>query len=261
MKLKRGMLQTCYKRVLQTLQTGVTAHARMGACGSTKRKVKKKVAKMYANKTPKDIVQMALQVKNHTIESYVGANEEKVVIERMCWPEDLSLVEKMTCCQIVEQNRRELGIEHGTCQDIYPQLFNVPTTRFVLTRINDEICAFAQYEFILHRMRLPVVFIHNIHVRHDDQRTGIGQYMVKTLELLGRSYKMRYIQVKVFCFNADAVVFFIQKMKFQIDLSDNSSSWSLKSSRSRRSKRSKRSQRSQRSQRSETDSEVLFKKL
>lgn len=145
------------------------------------------------------------KLKDYTI-SFVPSLKEDIKMQK-------------TIFKIIETNMKDMytrsdwGWKEG---EKMKELLEKDARFLVVSNKEDSIVGFCHFRFE-EEEELEVLYIYELQILSDHQGVGLGRRLMIILDLLGRKYSMKLLMLTTFKFNENALNFYLNKMKFEID--------------------------------------------
>ena len=92
-----------------------------------------------------------------------------------------------------------------------------PDARFLIARnVEGEVIGFTHFRFLIEHNK-EVLYIFELQVAINGRRCGLGRHMMQICELMARKNSMKFVMLTVFKNNLNAMSFYRNKMKYDID--------------------------------------------
>ncbi|KAG0278431.1 N-alpha-acetyltransferase 40 [Linnemannia exigua] len=124
---------------------------------------------------------------------------------------------------LVESNMSELYInsKDGWCREEKEDEMQDITSRYLIAFHNDKPVGMVHFQFVdeetMGDRDAEVAYCFEIQIVPEYQRRGIGAYLIKLLETIGRKTQMEKVMLTVFKANKNAIKFYIDQMQYNYD--------------------------------------------
>lgn len=88
--------------------------------------------------------------------------------------------------------------------------------RFLVVTEKEEFMGFCHFRFLIEG-DVEALYIYEVQIDDRFRRKGVGKRLMQILELVARKWEMKYMFLTVFQSNVNAMQFYMQKCKYQID--------------------------------------------
>ncbi|KAG0059838.1 N-alpha-acetyltransferase 40, partial [Linnemannia elongata] len=124
---------------------------------------------------------------------------------------------------LVESNMSELYIrsKDGWCREDKEYEMQDITSRYLIAFHNDKPVGMVHFQFVdeetMTDRYAEVAYCFEIQVVPEYQRRGIGAYLIRLLETIGKATQMEKVMLTVFKANKNAIKFYIDQMQYNYD--------------------------------------------
>ncbi|KAF9986464.1 N-alpha-acetyltransferase 40 [Modicella reniformis] len=124
---------------------------------------------------------------------------------------------------LVELNMKDLYIKSkdGWCRQDKENEMQDKASRYLVTFHGEIPVGMVHFQFVEEETATDrdaqVAYCFEIQVISEYRRRGIGEYLIKLLEMIGKATKMEKVMLTVFKANKDAIKFYIERLDYQYD--------------------------------------------